>query len=1600
MKKSYSFLLVALFVHILSLTASHSIRLKFQPDFPIDSIRVHNLDNNSTYTFMGGDDLLFFFGVPTSLENIIIENDQLNVFSSPYRNEVQIGFSQKIAGITTCEVYNLQGKLMDKFSGLLESSYHRFTFVPDSRGVFLVRVSSPSSIRTSKFVSYGASSGAKLKYDGLTETKAVSNEQPILKMPWDQSSKLIVRQNDLLRVSCFSGTKAQTIYDYASGDKNYTLRFTDRYNHFRLYNIVASKPSFVDVMFAVTDASFLGVDDLNNLDFVVKENGSNISASESFRHVLRMNQVPFKIILLIDNSVSIVNDLEKVKQSAKQFVNKIRPNQQIAVYVFSDQPYLLQDFTVDTSKLQQAIDKISLGFPSTNLYGSMITALSRWTDEFSQTNFQQGAVILFTDGDDTQGSSTLNQVITARGQKKVYVIGLGSELTPSILNQISYPKPYVPIKSINDLESSFAEIQADIVRYSNSFYWLNYMSPKRTGKHTLSISTSGNKNPYNTSSITGEYSATGFQSVNSGVYVNIADTKLYGIDSVFCFYDGASYNFTNSRYGTVISEDSLVLKPTTYWAFKQPEYSWSVDNLTNFKLNNASYSTKVIKGVGGDTIITNLNVQDQANSYAKQLSLQMHPENPLFNIVSPDDVTERTVTLKGAVLNEGRLPVLSKGFVWNTSPNPTVLFSPKTNSGNGKGSIQAKVNDLKTGTQYYVKVYASNSQKTFYSEEQTFTTSMSLAELTTSAVTNITKNSALSGGIITHDGGSAVTARGVCWSTTTDPTINDSITKDGTGIGYFTSVLSGLNGGTTYYVKAYATSSIGTAYGTSRTFTTIKSAPVLTTTPVESITTTTAITGGNITHDGGASVTERGVCWSTTQSPTINNSKQTAGTGKGSFTNTITGLKTGTLYYIRSYARNSVGTAYGEELSFTTSIGLPELTTKEVTDITKNSALLGGTITHDGGRSITARGVCYSRLPNPTVNDSITTEGVGSGNFTSLITGLKAGTVYYVRAYASNSLGTSYGAIVTFKTIHSTPELTSKKVQNITSSTAESGGIITHDGGATVTVRGVCWSTSPTPTVNNSKTTDGSGEGEFTSSITGLKTGTTYYLRAYATNSIGTAYGDEFSFTTSIGLPELITTEALNITKNSALLGGSINHNGGTAITAWGVCYSRLPNPTVNDSITSEGIDSGNFTCTINGLKTGTLYYVRAYATNSLGTSYGAMISFTTLQSIPELTTKAVENITSTTSKSGGVITHDGGSTITARGVCWSTSPTPTINNSKTTNGSGVGEFTSSITGLKTGTTFYMRAYATNSIGTAYGDEQTFTTSIGLPELTTTAISNITFTTASSGGTITYDGGASITARGICWSTSPTPTLNDNKTLDGIGIGNFNSSLIELQLGTKYYVRAYATNSVGSAYGNELVFSTIGVVENPVTGKVWMDQNLGASRVANSKADLHAYGDFYQWGRATDGHEKRTSLTTSTLSNSDTPGHSQFIKASSGNRDWRSPQNNNLWQGVNGINNPCPVGFRIPTAAEWQDESASWSSSGSDGAFASLLKLPAASNRDPYYGTINNDAGVNGYYWSSTLYWSYANGLSIYTNFASVNNYDRAYGLSVRCIKD
>jgi len=325
-----------------------------------------------------------------------------------------------------------------------------------------------------------------------------------------------------------------------------------------------------------------------------------------------------------------------------------------------------------------------------------------------------------------------------------------------------------------------------------------------------------------------------------------------------------------------------------------------------------------------------------------------------------------------------------------------------------------------------------------------------------------------------------------------------------------------------------------------------------------------------------------------------------------------------------------------------------------------------------------------------------------------------------------------------------------------------------------------------------------------------------------------------------VKLPTLTTVNVTDIGPTSAVSGGNVTHDGNAVIVFRGVCYGTEKSPDIEGTKTQDnftGDGTGIFTSNMTQLTPNTIYYVRAYATNSEGTAYGNQLTFTTnLYSVPEITTTAVTGITQTTAVSGGTITHDGGLEIIVKGVCWSTHANPTLSDPKTSNGTGSGTFTSNVTGLTGNTTYYIRAYATNSEGTGYGQELSFKTSPLMPVVTTAAPSATSTTTGAGGGTVTSDGGSAVTSRGVCWRTTANPTINDNRTTDGTGTGSFTSEITELAANTTYHVRAYATNSIGTAYGTDKTFTTDPLTVDDNDGntydvirigtQLWISENL------------------------------------------------------------------------------------------------------------------------------------------------------------------------------
>jgi hypothetical protein len=685
---------------------------------------------------------------------------------------------------------------------------------------------------------------------------------------------------------------------------------------------------------------------------------------------------------------------------------------------------------------------------------------------------------------------------------------------------------------------------------------------------------------------------------------------------------------TAKAYATIIDPGEGIDQHGHCWSTNTEPTIVAIENMTENGPNNKTglYSS-IMTGLSPGT-------KYYVRAYVKNKGLVVYSTDILpFTtlMVSKPVVTTGTVTdittssaIVSAVLNNlgaGASSVKQHGHCWS-SETPTPVIDDNENkttlgSRDSTGNYESELVGLEAGTLYYVRAYATNDAETAYGEAISFSTAQAtnVPSVVTEAVSVVTATSASCGGSIISDGGSPITAKGVCWSTQINPKTSDKCTNEGTGSAAFVSQITGLTKNTTYYVRAYATNSTGTGYGENVSFTASDeiSEPTVTTAVADDITTTTAVCGGNVTYDGGDDVTARGVCWNTTGTPTISNKKTNDGSGTGSFTSNITGLSPNTTYYVRAYATNSKGTAYGYQINFTTQVEiiLPTVTTAAIDSITSTSAQSGGNVTFNGGATVTARGVCWSTSQNPAISDSHTTDGSGTGSFTSNITGLSPNTTYYVKAYATNSTGTAYGDPLEFTTI-SLPTVTTSGISFITATTAQSGGNVTFNGGATITARGVCWNTTGNPSISDNHTTDGSGTGEFTSDITGLSPNTTYYVKAYATNSAGTAYGDQVDFTTISDKPTVENTSIGLIAITTAQSGGNVTSDGGATIIVRGVCWNTTGNPTISDNHTTDGSGTGEFISDITGLSPLTTYYVRAYATNSVGTAYANELSFST----------------------------------------------------------------------------------------------------------------------------------------------------------------------------------------------------------------------------------------------------------------------------------------------------------------------------------------------------------------------------------------------------
>ena len=452
-------------------------------------------------------------------------------------------------------------------------------------------------------------------------------------------------------------------------------------------------------------------------------------------------------------------------------------------------------------------------------------------------------------------------------------------------------------------------------------------------------------------------------------------------------------------------------------------------------------------------------------------------------------------------------------------------------------------------------------------------------------------------------------------------------------------------------------------------------------------------------------------------------------------------------------------------------LATPIVTTPSSASITATAATLGGNVTSDAGSAITERGVVYSATAtnnNPLILGTGVTKVTAAGTtgvFTVSVTGLAPGAGYSFKAYAINSVGTTYTSPVSTFTTLGPPTVTTPTNTSVTATTATLGGNVTLDGGSGITERGVVYSATATNSnplilgTGVTKVTAAGTTGVFTVNVTGLALGAGYSFKAYATNSLGTSYTTVATFATAVA-PTVTTPTSASIAATSATLGGNVTSDGGASIVERGVVYSATATNS-NPVIAGTGVTkatvagtTGALNAGVTGLSAGTSYSFKAFATNAAGTAYTSVATLTTLI-LPVVTTGSATAVTQTGATLNGTVNPSGSNAsalfsyglTTSYGTQVAAGPPPGSGSSAVAVGA-------SITGLTCGTTYHFRVAATSAAGTGLGSDATFATGACGPVINSFTASSV----------LVSPGGAST----LSWSVAAGATL----TLNGAAVSS------------------------------------------------------------------------------------------------------------------------------------------------------------------------------------------------------------------------------------
>ena len=541
---------------------------------------------------------------------------------------------------------------------------------------------------------------------------------------------------------------------------------------------------------------------------------------------------------------------------------------------------------------------------------------------------------------------------------------------------------------------------------------------------------------------------------------------------------------------------------------------------------------------------------------------------------------------------------------------------------------------------------------------------------------------------------------------------------------------------------------------------------------------------------------------------------------ENTFSAALPARKYGTTYYICSYVTNGHSSEIRSDLisyelkSLEEYVSFGKIKLLSYNPLTKQAEITIP-VEIQSGVNVTEVGVCYGSSESLSDEDTYV-EGTISedGTITVSLEGFKDGTQYYMRPYIKENEYIAYAEASPFF-IQPIPVVVTYAAEDITSESAVLSAVVER--GENITERGFVWLNGQgTPTIDSYKLKVDGTLGKFTATLSDLDANARYAYRAYVVNDQGVFYGDILTFTTIAGAASLSATKVSDITTTSATFACTVTSHGGEIVSEVGFYYSTDENIDVETaSKVSEAYSADNFTLSADNLEVGTDYYVKAYAKNSVGEAYSAVIPFKTTSTAPSVSTIGYTKLSATSAELSGQVLDDNGENITERGFVWVMgTSTPTTSSSKQSVEGTVGDYTATITDLEPNQIYSFRAYAINSKGTAYGDVMQLQIAVTLPTVTTNEVTGITNTTATSGGVIVSDGGGEILAKGVVWSMRQNPTLeSSNMTNEGEGTDAFTSRLTDLRQGLTYYVRAYATNVMGTVYGKEKQFTTTGEIQ-------------------------------------------------------------------------------------------------------------------------------------------------------------------------------------------